>query len=192
MECVNWPEESDTGIKKVAKKVLKRIRGEYDIDRLISKGMQVGERLWIGDACAFDESFCWLIKIGNNVTLSNRVQLTTHDSALYDFIHKTKLGRIVIDDYAFIGERTLILPGVHVGEGAIIAAGSLLTKNVPAGEVWGGFPAVKIMDRFELEEKFNSDRYRTFDKNYSENLASLSIREEILNEIDNKGRCFIV
>ncbi len=192
MECVNWEGRSPKGVKKFVKRLLGKIRGDVNVDRLISKGMEVGEKLWIGDACAFDESFCWLIKIGNNVTLSNRVQLTTHDSSLHDFIHKTKLGRIIIDDYAFIGERTLILPGVHVGEGAIVAAGSLLTKDVPAGEVWGGYPAVKMMNRSELEEKFNSDSYRTFGMEYLKNVENPSIRKEIIYELENTGRCFIV
>ncbi len=72
------------------------------------------------------------------MTFSNNVQLITHDSSLYDFIHRTKLGMIIIDDWVFIGARTLILPGVHIGEGAIVAAGSLVTKNIPSMEVWGG------------------------------------------------------
>lgn len=46
---------------------------------------------------------------------------------------------VVIDDYAFLGARSLIMPGVHIGEGAIIAAGSVVTKDIPPGEVWGGY-----------------------------------------------------
>ena len=100
-----------------------------------------------------DTSFCYLIEIGNNVTLSNRVQIITHDSSLWDFCHRTKLGLVQIDDFAFVGARTLIMPGVHIGEGAIIAAGSLITKDIPSGEVWGGYPAKKMMDRSDLEKK---------------------------------------
>ena len=191
MECVNWEGRSPKGLKKIYKRLLGKIRGESNIDELIKRGMIVGSHFWIGDACAFDSSFCWLIKIGNHVTFSNRVQLITHDSSLYDFIHKTKLGRIIIDDYAFIGARTLILPGVHIGEGAVVAAGSLVTKDIPAGEVWGGNPAKYMMDRLQLESKFNDERNRIFGLDYLSNLDRPEVRKEIIDELDNNGRCFI-
>lgn len=138
MELINWKEHELKGIKKMMKKLINKIRGKKDVYDLIKCGMKVGEHFWVGDNCTFDTSFCYLIQIGNNVTFSNNVQLITHDSSLYDFIHRTKLGMIIIDDWVFIGARTLILPGVHIGEGAIVAAGSLVTKNIPSMEVWGG------------------------------------------------------
>ena len=138
MWLINWPGREKTGIKRTIKRVVAKVRGDCDIYRLIENGMKVGNKFWIGDACAFDSSFCYLIEIGNNVTFSNRVQVITHDSSLFDFIHRTKLGKVIIDDYAFVGARSLIMPGVHIGEGAIIAAGSLVTKDVPPGQVWGG------------------------------------------------------
>lgn len=192
MECVNWEGRSPKGIKKIIKRFLGKIRGETNIDDLIHQGMEVGKNFWVGDACAFDTSFCWLIKIGNNVTLSNRVQLITHDSSLHDFVHKTKLGRIVIDDFAFVGARSLILPGVHIGEGAIVAAGSLVTKDIPAGEVWGGYPTVKMMDRSELEERFNDNKYKVFGFEYLHNMGDPIVRKEIIKELETNGRCFIV
>lgn len=62
----------------------------------------------------FDDSFCYLIKIGNHVCFSNRVQVIAHDSSLYDFVHRTKIGRVVVNDWAFGGARSLIMSGVHV------------------------------------------------------------------------------
>ncbi len=151
--------------------------------------MHVGKNFWCGDSCSFDMSFCYLIEIGNNVTFPNRVQIITHDSSLHDFIHRTKLGLVKIDDYAFVGARTLIMPGVHIGKGAIIAADSLVVKSIPDGEVWG-HPAIKICDRSQLEEKFNSNEYKLFDKEYLD--ADEEKQKEIRDELIKKKRCYIV
>lgn len=190
MQIVNWPDLEDKGIKRIFKSFIRKLRGESDIYRLINKGMKVGEKFWCGDGCAIDTSFCYLIEIGNNVTLSNRVQIITHDSSLWDFVHRTKLGLVQIDDFAFVGARTLIMPGVHIGEGAIIAAGSLITKDIPSGEVWGGYPAKKMMDRSDLEKKFCSDEYKMFGVDYL-NTLNEKTQQEVVNELKCKKRCFI-
>ena len=48
---------------------------------------------------------------------------------------------ICIEDEVWIGTHVIVLPGVTIGKGAIIAAGSVVNKNVPAYEIWGGSPA---------------------------------------------------
>ena len=69
----------------------------------------------------------------------------------YYFTQKTlitliiKFGKIIIGSNCFIGARSIILPNVTIGDKSIIAAGSVVTKCVPSGEVWGGNPARYIM-----------------------------------------------
>ena len=82
------------------------------------------------------------------------------------------------------------MPGVHIGEGAIIAAGSLITKDIPSGEVWGGYPAKKMMDRSDLEKKFCSDEYKMFGVDYL-NTLNEKTQQEVVNELKCKKRCFI-
>ena len=53
----------------------------------------------------------------------------------------------------WIGRNSTIMRGVSIGDGSIIAAGSVLTKSVPSGEIWGGVPARKIKDRFPEPEQ---------------------------------------
>lgn len=53
-----------------------------------------------------------------------------------------------IDDGAWIGMRAMIMPGVHIGEGAIVAAGAIVTKDVPPYTIVGGNPAREIKKRF--------------------------------------------
>lgn len=62
-------------------------------------------------------------------------------------------GVTIVEDDVWIGHRATIVGPVHIGAGAIIAAGSVVTKDVPACEVWGGVPARKIKDRFASGEE---------------------------------------
>ena len=57
---------------------------------------------------------------------------------------KTKTSPIIIGDFAFIGAGSTILKGTHIGENSIIGAGSVVTGNIPANEIWAGNPAKKI------------------------------------------------
>ena len=62
-------------------------------------------------------------------------------------IPKTQIG-----DDVWIGCNAIIMCGVTIGNGAIIAAGSVVTKDVPPYEIWGGNPAKKIKDRFDEKD----------------------------------------
>lgn len=102
----------------------------------------------IGDNCLIDTkhwpSESYLIEIGNQVQVTENVYFHTHGGAhtarrLYpDF---DVFGKIKIGDWAYIGSNSHIMPGVKIGEGALIAAGSIVTKSVPPNELWGGCPA---------------------------------------------------
>lgn len=65
---------------------------------------------------------------------------------------------MVIGDYVYIGSSALIMPGVTIGDGALVAAGSVVTKSVPPGMVVGGNPA-KILctteDYYERNKKYD-------------------------------------
>ena len=53
----------------------------------------------------------------------------------------------------WIGTAAIIMSGVTIGKGSIVAAGSVVTKDIPPCEIWGGVPAKRIRDRFEKEEE---------------------------------------
>ena len=87
------------------------------------------------------------LKIGNNVSIAGEVRIYTmeHDIDSPDF---AEIGApVVIDDYVVIGTRVTILPGVHIGRGAVIASGAVVTGDVGEFEVVGGVPAKHIKDR---------------------------------------------
>jgi acetyltransferase-like isoleucine patch superfamily enzyme len=87
------------------------------------------------------------ITIGRNVNLSSEVALWTLQHDYNSPTFATSGGPIVIGDRAWISFRATILPGVTIGEGAVVAANSVVTKDVPPYVVVGGIPAKPIAER---------------------------------------------
>lgn len=138
---------------KIINKMKILLRGEPNLNRLIEAGLVVGKQFSYGRNCFFDPSFCFLISIGDNVTFSSRVHILAHDASLKRTLGYSKVGKVCIGDNAFVGANTTILPGITIGEFAIIGAGSVVTKSVPAREVWAGNPAQKICTLDEYKKK---------------------------------------
>lgn len=85
--------------------------------------------------------------IGNNVSIAGEVRIYTMQHDIDDPDFKEMEGEVVIDDYVVIGTRVTILPGVHIGKGAVIASGAVVTKDVEPYTVVGGVPAVFLRKR---------------------------------------------
>lgn len=87
------------------------------------------------------------LEIGSNVNLSREVCIYTssHDVNSPDFSGYKK--PVIIEDYAWICTRAIILPGVKIGKGAVVAAGAVVTKDVEEYTVVGGVPARYIEKR---------------------------------------------
>ena len=87
------------------------------------------------------------LKIGKNVTIAYDTIIWTlhHDMNASDFC--TIGAETIIEDYAWICSRSILLPGVHIGEGAVVASGAVVTKDVEPYTVVGGIPAKKIGER---------------------------------------------
>lgn len=89
----------------------------------------------------------YLISIGKHVTLASNVTFITHDGGTWvirdqaRFKEIIRYGRITIHDNCFIGKGAFLMPGVSVGPNAVVASGSIVTKDVPPNSVAAGVPA---------------------------------------------------
>lgn len=90
------------------------------------------------------------VSIGENCKIGGSVHIYDTDFHSIDYAKRNngdvgaKSSPIVIGDNVFIGAHSIILKGVHIGFGAVIGAGSIVTKNVPELEVWAGNPAKRV------------------------------------------------
>ncbi len=123
------------------KELLYRLRGEYTTEKLISMGMTVGKDFKRLNGVILDPGHCWLIEIGDQVTLAPRVHILCHDASTKTFLNYTKIGRVTIGDRVFIGAGSVVLPGVTIGSDVIIGANSTVTHDIPDGVVAAGSPA---------------------------------------------------
>jgi acetyltransferase-like isoleucine patch superfamily enzyme len=84
------------------------------------------------------------VTIGERVVLSEAVMLLTHDH-IRDGKRGLVFSPLAIEADAFVGARAIVLESCHViGEGAVVGAGAVVTRDVPAGETWAGNPARRI------------------------------------------------
>lgn len=109
------------------------------------KNINVGKNVFINSCCCFQDQGG--ITIGDNTLIGHNVILATlnHDFSpnKRSILHPSP---IVIGKNVWIGSRATILSGVTIGYGAIVAAGSVVTKNVPSNKVVAGVPAKVIKD----------------------------------------------
>lgn len=144
----------------IIKELIYRFRGEYTTEKLISMGMKVGRNFKRLNGVVLDPSHCWLIEIGDNVTMAPRVQVLCHDASTKTFLNYTKIGRVIIGNNVFVGAASVILPGVTIGNDVVIGANSTVTHNVPDHTVVAGTPAKQICT---LDDYLNKERKRMTD-----------------------------
>ena len=125
----------------IVKELVYRLRGEYTTEKLIKMGMMVGKNFERLNGVILDPSHCWLIKIGDNVTMAPRVHILCHDASTKTFLGYTKIGRVTIGDNVFIGAESVVLPNVKIGNNVIVGANSVVSKDVPDNVVIAGNPA---------------------------------------------------
>lgn len=110
-------------------------------------GVKINGKCFIYKNVVFDRVAPHLITIGNNVTITDQVKILTHYFEPNKPGRHFRLGDVTIEDDVFIGIGTIICNAVTIGKGAVIGAGSIVTKDIPPFQVWGGNPAHYIKDR---------------------------------------------
>lgn len=94
--------------------------------------------------------------IGNNVDIATESCIWTLEHDPNSDYHKTRGGSVVIEDYVWIASRAIILPNITIGNGAVIATGAIVTKDVPAMAIVAGVPA-KVIGYRKSKLKYKLD-----------------------------------
>ncbi len=100
-------------------------------------GMKVGKNVSVGLMAMFDVFFPQLIYIGDNTIIGYNVTVLTHEFLVREY----RKGPVEIGSGVLIGSNTTILPGVRIGDGAVVGAGSLVNCDIPPGALAAGVPA---------------------------------------------------
>jgi len=102
-------------------------------------GASIGKNVWIAQFVYIDDLHPADLTIGENSTIGLRTSIFTH---FYWGPRRSRSnGKVVIENDVFIGPHCVILPNVRIGEGAVIKAGTVVSRNVPPHTFWGSPPA---------------------------------------------------
>lgn len=123
-------------------------------------GVEIGEDTVVGDHCFLDGRAN--LKIGSHTAIASQVLIynSEHDVNSSDFQPIEQ--PVEIADYVFIGPRSIILPGVKISRGAVIAAGAVVAKDVLPYKIVAGIPAKEIGERKIKNLNYRLGRSRLF------------------------------
>lgn len=113
--------------------------------------VNIGEKTWIGPNCMLDGTGG--LTIGRYCSIAQGCQLLSHDSILWALSggkSKYEYASTKIGNCCFLGVNVVVIKGVSIGDHCLIAAGSIITKDVPAYSIMAGVPA-KVIGKVHLE-----------------------------------------
>lgn len=123
------------------------------------RGVKIGKNVFIGSEVLIDPPFPNLITIEDDVSLAGRNILIAHSDPTFPIreerLLKAKIAPIKIEKGAWVTAGAIILPGVTVGRNSVVAAGAVVTKDVPPYTIVAGIPA-RVIKKLEVEHE-NTD-----------------------------------
>jgi acetyltransferase-like isoleucine patch superfamily enzyme len=103
------------------------------------RGVKIGKGVWISQFVYIDELHPENVSIGDNSTIGLRTSIFTH--MYWGRRKRENKGTVIIESDVYIGPHCVILPNVRIGQGAVIRAGTVVSRNVPPHALWGSPPA---------------------------------------------------
>lgn len=171
-----------------------RVRGVKTVRDLERLGFRHGKNLHIQEWCLIDPGHCMLISVGDDVTIAPRCHILAHDASTKMHLGYTRIAETRLGNRVFVGAGTIILPGVTIGDDAVIGAGSVVTKDLPSGGVYAGNPAcwIKSTEDYLKVQKRALDQSAVFDSSYKiDHADALRITELVERVHAAGGRAFI-
>ncbi|GAA0589605.1 heptaprenylglyceryl phosphate O-acetyltransferase [Virgibacillus siamensis] len=115
--------------------------------------MKVGQETSFALMVMPDIMFPEKISVGANSVIGYNTTILAHEYLIKEY----RIGEVMIGDEVMIGANSTVLPGVTIGDGAIVSAGTLVHKDVPAGAFVGGNPMKLIYTKEEMEKRMDED-----------------------------------
>lgn len=141
-----WPHNVQIGDRCVLETA---IYFKRDAPYIAGKTFLIGDQVFIGSGCEFNIKSS--LSIGDYSLIASGCKFVDHDhgTALDQLmgLQQSRIAPIVISKDVWLGFNVVVLKGVTIGEGAIVAAGAVVTQNIPPYEIWGGVPAKKLGER---------------------------------------------
>lgn len=115
--------------------------------------MKVGDQTSFALMVMLDVMFPEKIRVGRNTVIGYNTTILAHEYLIKEY----RLGDVIIGDEVMIGANSTILPGVVIGDGAFVSAGTVVHKDVPAGAFVGGNPMRVVYTKEELAKRWEDD-----------------------------------
>ena len=166
-----------------ARKHLLKIDDRSPLERAVDNGLKIGSDPNVQGECIIDPSHCWLIEIGDDVTLAPRVHILAHDASMKRMSGFTRIGRVIIGNNVFIGAGSIVLPNVKIGNNFVIGAGSVVSRDIPDNSVAVGNPCRVIKDYYVFLEQLKSKMTRSpiFDSSYKIGTITEEKKQEMID-----------
>lgn len=171
------------------RELVARLRGQQTLRRARAAGLDAPGPLQVAGGVVFDLAFAWAISIGARTRIAHDVRIIAHDAAIKGLTGYTEVARVVIGERCYLGAGTIVLPGAHIGDGAVIGAGSVVRGEIPAGTIAAGVPAIVIGQVDELRgrhERLQQELAR-FDQLPSSERERAAMRAAL----DEHGRIYV-
>ena len=185
-------------ILKFKRKIFKydKFKADYieNVKKLIDKGLIIGKNVTIETNVIIDEIYPYLISIGDNSSIASNVRIFAHDDAPVKFTgNLSRLGKVEIKENCFIGDSSIILPGVTIGPNVVVASGSVVNKDIPPNSCVAGVPA-RFYAKFDdvmkgIQERAKSQFVIPYHELHNEHMSE-EFKEQV-REAVFKEECFV-
>lgn len=167
------------------RKHLLHIDDRSQLEIAIENGLSIGKDCHVMGECIIDPGHCWLIQMGDRVTLAPRVHILAHDASTKRILGYTVIGKVTIGNDVFIGANSIVLPNVTIGNKVIIGAGSVVTHSIPDNSVAVGNPA-KVIGTYNDYCNKRKIQFSNIAAIFDESFTIHQITEEKKEEMKNK------
>lgn len=146
---------------------------------LVRRGLKLGKNITIEPTVFLDHGYPYLISIGDNCSLAQNVRVLAHDATTFKFLEGNgRVAKVEIKENVFIGENTIVLPGATIGPNVLIAAGSIVNKDIPPNSCVAGAPC-RFYKKFDEFMKDHAEKIK--------NGVSLNYKDVHIDESNEKA-----